>query len=493
MTGSINSVPEFSTALNGSPNSGSPPTPNTEYAGTPTSGSRQGVSLRSSHTRMQHNSASTFDEDYDNFASPGIFATPKNPRNFPNFGTSGAGSPAPRGAASSHAYRQPSNINLDHLNNVRLPTGYVPFKANVATQWINLNNTTPILRHGSLAQPFPAVYEEASQESFRSTAQLGSQFPSTLHPTTRLQPEYLFPDRVQDQADGLHYEPLIQIPTRHAVATPFFDPKATRVDLPVPIGPAQQGQPSKFRPMAALVDSRRLQASTNNLGGVLVDNTTFSNNYRGEHTMRNASAADLSEDQNCALWLTNLPPDVTTKELLACIRNIGRIWCTVINAPDYTRHITAAAKVVFFTPQPAQHLLTQSVTRGLTIRDHQVKVTRNRVKYREEALVGTESRVLIVTGKSTFVNEKQLTNFFRERFIFEIDEVRGLIENVAGRSVVEYKFGSYRCQAQMGKMALEKDKPEGFEKVEFGEDPCEVGDTLASYEVAGRRINGKAD
>lgn len=245
--------------------------------------------------------------------------------------------------------------------------------------------------------------------------------------------------------------------------------------------------------MAALEEIRRSTASNGAIAASPVESPTFSSNYRGEHTLRNASAADLSDNENCALWLTNLPPDVTHNELLAVIRNVGRIWCTVINEPDYVRHTTAAAKVVFFTPQPAQRLLAQSVTRGLTIRNFPVKVTHNRVKYRQEDLVGNASRVLIITGKSSFVNEASLTEFFEARFIFEVDEVRSLIKDANGRSVVEYKFGSYRCQSQMGKMSLEKDKPEGFEKVEFGQDPCEVGDTLSSYEIAGRRIVGRAD
>lgn len=207
------------------------------------------------------------------------------------------------------------------------------------------------------------------------------------------------------------------------------------------------------------------------------------------HNDSNASAEYLPDNQNCALWLTNLPPKVTTNELLQSIRNIGRIWCTFINQPDNVMHLTAAAKVVFFSPEAAQSLLYLSCTEGLTVRGYRVKVSHNRIKYPAHLCVGKTSRVLIITGQSFFVNEESLAQYFGERFVFQIDQVNELIR-VNGRAVVEYRFGSYRCQAQMGKMSLEKDRPPGFEKVEFGDDPCEVGDRLTSYGIAGDRIQG---
>ncbi|KAF4435732.1 hypothetical protein F53441_13436 [Fusarium austroafricanum] len=245
-----------------------------------------------------------------------------------------------------------------------------------------------------------------------------------------------------------------------------------------------------FRPMAAIARPANNPSHEDEPPASI-----FSTNYKGEHNVRNASAMNLLPEENCALWLTNLPPSVTHHELLAQIRNVGRIWCTVINEPDYERHDTAAAKLVFFTPEPAQLLLSKSLTQGLSVNGYPIKVTHNRVKYAPKAMIGAASRVLIITGKSTFVNPKSLTEFFQARFVFQIDEITELIvqgdKDKGGRSVVEYRFGSFRCQAQMGKMALEKDRPVGFEKVEFGEDPCEVGDTLAAYGIAAERIQGK--
>ncbi|KAJ4155904.1 hypothetical protein LMH87_001127 [Akanthomyces muscarius] len=221
-----------------------------------------------------------------------------------------------------------------------------------------------------------------------------------------------------------------------------------------------------------------------------VPSTRFSDRYHGMHTETNASAEHLSAEQNASLWITNLPPDITHRELLAQIRGVGRIWCCFINGPDGLKHTTAAAKVVFFLPAAAQRLLQNAVEHGLQVRGFRAKVTQNRIKTGETIpKAGDDSRVLIVTGQASFVNEATLTEYFGQRFVFQVDEVRELLRG-GGRAVVEFRFGSYRCQSQMGKISLEKDRPVGFEKAEFGEDPCEVGENWSSHAIAVLRIRG---
>lgn len=225
-------------------------------------------------------------------------------------------------------------------------------------------------------------------------------------------------------------------------------------------------------------------------GQPAVPSTRFSDRYHGMHTATNASAEHLSAEQNASLWITNLPPDITHRELLAQIRCVGRIWCCFINGPDGLKHTTAAAKVVFFLPAAAQRLLQGAVEHGFQVRGFRAKVTQNRIKTGETIpKCGDDSRVLIVTGQASFVNEATLSEYFGQRFVFQVDEVRELIRG-GGRAVVEFRFGSYRCQSQMGKISLEKDRPVGFEKAEFGEDPCEVGENWSSHAIALLRIRG---
>ncbi|CAJ0550320.1 Ff.00g102500.m01.CDS01 [Fusarium sp. VM40] len=367
-------------------------------------------------------------------------------------------------ARQANPVRQPAVPPIDHASSAR--------KTNPATLapspdiWKSLKDHFHHLEMSEQQVPAPAPHQ--------AQAQVQSQAPTTFTPSAQ---PFQLPSWLNQ---SLQQQPFIN---NNPTGTNQLENPAFR----------QHSTPRGFRPMAAIAHTR------SNVGRVNCDDeaaepVTFSGNYKGEHTIRNASAMNLSPEENCALWLTNLPPDVTHRQLLSQIRNVGRIWCTVINEPDYERHDTAAAKVVFFTPGPAQILLSKSLTQGLQVGSHAVRVTHNRVKYGEQPVVGAASRVLIITGKSSFVNAESLTKFFKERFVFEIDEITTLIirgEAKSGRSVIEYRFGSFRCQAQMGKMALEKDRPDGFEKVEFGEDPCEVGDTLAAYTIAAERIQGK--
>ncbi|KAL7921879.1 hypothetical protein ACQKWADRAFT_327437 [Trichoderma austrokoningii] len=245
-----------------------------------------------------------------------------------------------------------------------------------------------------------------------------------------------------------------------------------------------------FLPMQAVMQQTPSRAFTTNHPAGASSTSKFSSRYHGMHTETNASAEHLTPEQNCALWLTNLPSGVSIHQLLKSIRNVGRIWCSYINFPDFSTHATAAAKVVFFTPEAAQQLLSDSWTRGLYVEGQRVRVSHNRIKYASHATSGRMSRVLIITGHADFVNEATLTKFFKDRFIFQLDQVTHLI-SAGERSVIEFRFGSYRCQSQMGKMSLEKDRPYGLEKVEFGDDPCEVGETMSSYGIAAERIQGR--
>ncbi|KAH0494593.1 hypothetical protein TgHK011_001210 [Trichoderma gracile] len=253
----------------------------------------------------------------------------------------------------------------------------------------------------------------------------------------------------------------------------------------------QHQPPQGFMPMQAVMQQTPAAAFTSPSSPDGLSSSRFSSRYRGMHADANASAEHLAPEENCALWLTNLPPAVTVHELLAAIRNVGRVWCTYINYPDFAVHQTAAAKVVFFTSEAAQQLLAISWTRGLFVSDYRVKVSHNRIKYGSHAVQGTKvSRCLIITGNADFVNPEELFKYFKGLFIFQLDEIIPLIR-AGNRAVVEFRFGSYRCQAQMGKMSLEKNRQDGVEKVEFGDDPCEVGDTMSSYGIAAERIQGR--
>lgn len=269
--------------------------------------------------------------------------------------------------------------------------------------------------------------------------------------------------------------------------------------LPVSLPENNNTSQKAFRPMQAVLDlsSRQVHTSTRSPDAPTTPNSPFSapsalkfsDRYFGMHTEGNASADHLASAENCALWLRNLPPDISYRELLSSIRGVGRIWCTFINTPDFVSHSTSAAKVVFFAPESAHVFLRHVETAAPCIRGFRIKADHNRIKYARRTCLRNVSRVLIITGEAWFVNEANLKAWFADKFVFQVDEVIELVK-AGGRAVVEFRFGSYRCQAQMGKMSLERMRPSGFEKAEFGSDPCEKGDSLVSYRIVTERIQG---
>lgn len=60
-------------------------------------------------------------------------------------------------------------------------------------------------------------------------------------------------------------------------------------------------------------------------------NENVSANYQGDLNLRSNHSAAISNDRNCALWITGLPSDVNHTQLLASIRGVGKIFATVIN------------------------------------------------------------------------------------------------------------------------------------------------------------------
>jgi len=80
--------------------------------------------------------------------------------------------------------------------------------------------------------------------------------------------------------------------------------------------------------------------------------------YQGDSTKFRRIAANVPDEQlNCALFLKNLPADITHHELLASLHNLGRVFNTYINPPEPAKgHFTYAIKVVFFSSDPAQAL-----------------------------------------------------------------------------------------------------------------------------------------
>ncbi|KAI5924490.1 hypothetical protein F4810DRAFT_719097 [Camillea tinctor] len=186
-------------------------------------------------------------------------------------------------------------------------------------------------------------------------------------------------------------------------------------------------------------------------------------NYRGNPFLPANQSADIPDAENTSLWLTNLPPNCTHRMLLSAVRGCGKVYATVVNPPVAAQnHITSACKLVFFDVAGAQALLLQARAGLFSVGGYVPRVRHNRIRSAARP-PGPQSRVLHIEGPGRVVNERFLTAFFRARFQYEVESVE-MLGRFGDRTRLEWRFGSYRCQAESARtwIAREKERCSGI-------------------------------
>lgn len=208
----------------------------------------------------------------------------------------------------------------------------------------------------------------------------------------------------------------------------------------------------------------------------------ISENYQGEATNPQNISADISDDQNCGLWLTNLPPTCDYKVLLGAIAQHppGRIFSAYITGPDEKSDSTlpsfrtSGAKIVFYRPQEAQRLLSLCTFGQFKVQGYRARCILNRVRSAPQpAEKEHTTRVLLISGPRSVVDELQLRRAWDGYFSFDTEEVLLLAER-DGMRWLEWRFASHRAQAGSAFKFL-KTQPGymGIVSVRYGRDPCE--------------------
>ncbi|KAI8956515.1 hypothetical protein F5Y11DRAFT_342796 [Daldinia sp. FL1419] len=217
--------------------------------------------------------------------------------------------------------------------------------------------------------------------------------------------------------------------------------------------------------------------------------TGISQNYGGNIFLPSNQSADVPEHESTSLWLTNLPPNCDHRMLLGSIRNCGKVYATVINPPDSTSghggqhlpHTTSASKLVFFDRAGVNNLLAKSQAGEFSVGGYVPKLRMNRIRSAPRD-AGPHCRVLHIEGPNLIVNEDFLHAFFTSKFSYEIEDIFTLANN--GHSTrQEWRFGSYRCQAESARQSISREKTRSgltpfFAQcwkdvhVYFGVDPC---------------------
>jgi hypothetical protein len=238
----------------------------------------------------------------------------------------------------------------------------------------------------------------------------------------------------------------------------------------------------EFRPMRKIINPRRHEITMLSRRKAML--MGFSPRYAGNIYLASNQSASIPENKNCSLFILGLPPTLTTHELLSNIRDIGRVFATHINRPDPDKgHHTAAAKVIFFERAAAERFYDRFNFRGFFILEYPLhppaRVLWNRIRTAEQTGQGMQyrSRVLNISGPSKLVNEAVLSAYFNTKIIYQVDEVIVLCQENE-RALVEFRFGSYRCQAEAARMALCREWTDHGVRVFYGKDPCDRSDNF---------------
>ncbi|KAB5523888.1 hypothetical protein GE09DRAFT_1065337 [Coniochaeta sp. 2T2.1] len=202
----------------------------------------------------------------------------------------------------------------------------------------------------------------------------------------------------------------------------------------------------------------------------------FSPNYLGNIFLDRNRSADIPNSENCSLFITRLPAWITHHLLLRAVRNTGRVYALHLNPPDsWNGHPTCAAKINFFTRLAAERFAHRS-RGGLHIPGYvgRARVVWNRVRMAAVDKPEDHTRVLMITGPPAVVNEALLRAYFGTKFHYDVDEVidHGLLAD-GQRALVEFRFGSYRCQSESGWLAIRREFSADDVQVAFGRDPCD--------------------
>lgn len=239
-----------------------------------------------------------------------------------------------------------------------------------------------------------------------------------------------------------------------------------------------------FRPMNSKLDPEAASRPLTEEEKAHRDMKGISHKYQGDSNNPANESANIPEWENCSVWLTNLPPDCTYRDLLGAIaaHHPGKVFATYISPPSGTgpAYLASrghcAAKVVFYYPWAARNLIYVANNTGLWVRGYPARAVPNRIRAAPQAYGNDTTRCLMITGPADVVNQATLYQIWDGYFDFHTEEVLTVDEEVDYRGVtirtIIWRFGSHRAQAIAAHKYIEDHLP--CVAVSWASDPCDV-------------------
>lgn len=180
---------------------------------------------------------------------------------------------------------------------------------------------------------------------------------------------------------------------------------------------------------------------------------TTSANYKGNPDVEANQSHDIPESESCSLWITDLPPRCDVRMLLSQVVNCDKVFATVISPPlpDQGKPY-AAAKIVFWSRQGVDRLRQRAKEgRFFPHVSPLPKVYMNRVRTKAAKPNWNVCRVLLIKGHRSIANEEYLrTKLFLDKFTWQDDGPPRVVREYPETHIriLEWRFGSWRCQAE---------------------------------------------
>ncbi|KAK1830979.1 hypothetical protein QBC39DRAFT_352602 [Podospora conica] len=197
--------------------------------------------------------------------------------------------------------------------------------------------------------------------------------------------------------------------------------------------------------------------------------------YLGDPSLHENLSAPIPPDQSTSLWIRGMAPSVVFSDILALIRNTGKVYSIFVNPPS-SGHAGSAAKICFFTRAAAEKFFNDT-RGGFLIKGHRAVVLWNRILLPEHNTNKWKKacRVVIVQGPRDLVNlrriyeilDQNIRKYDLERATEKAHEFRH------GHAEVELHFGSFRAQGESAWIVLKRNWQAKGVRVLYGTDPCE--------------------
>lgn len=247
---------------------------------------------------------------------------------------------------------------------------------------------------------------------------------------------------------------------------------------------APRGFKEPFKPMESKIDPEKSKRPLTEADKMYRDLKGISHAYQGDSTNPANESADVPDSENCSVWITNLPPSCTYRDLLGAIaaHHPGKVYASYISPPSAQGpdHLPSrghsAAKVVFYWAFSAQQLIYIANNNGFWVRGFPARVVPNRIRAAPQPFDNTTTRCLDIEGPADEVNRPYLDSVWNDFFSFDTENVAVVREyiGVTGfpmRRLI-YRFGSHRAQAVAAMHYMHSYMP--HVAVTYAADPCDV-------------------